>query len=384
MLTADEAGFVIELPRAVAAPVVAVGGELKNTVCVIDGRTAAVTKPIGDLGGVECYRRFIDTLDRIVAGFAGRRFAVAHDLHPTYLSTVVARRLGARPEVTACQAVQHHHAHVAACLAEHAVDRPVVGIAGDGAGYGSDGAIWGGEVLRATAGDFERYAHLDYFPLPGGDAAAKQTWRPALSLVIQAFGDDLPPDVRKLFDRVTPAELAAVRAMLRAGLNCPSSSSLGRLFDAVAFLAGVCDFNELEGQAAIQLEQAAQGRADVPYSSRLEAADGGARLMASEMIAEICADVGGGATARDVAARFHATVATLFSEAALAAARAQDIDTVVLTGGCFLNRLLADRTAQLLRQGGMKRVFKHERLSPGDASLSLGQAYAAAARLGGR
>jgi hydrogenase maturation protein HypF len=408
MFAKDEPGVSVKLSSAVPTAVIAVGGDLKNTICVAQGGTATVTRAIGSLADVEDYRRFICELNRLVAGVGDRSIVFAHDLHPAYLSTVAARKLASKvrsaqgPEVVRtadptssngavrtadptvpCEAVQHHHAHVVACLAEHGVERPVIGIACDGTGYGTDGAGWGCEVLHATPADFERCAHIQYFPLPGGDAAAKQTWRPALGLVYQAFAGDLPAHTRKVFDRVATAEFSAVQAMLAGGFNCPPTSSLGRLFDAVAFLGGVCDFNEYEGQAAIQLEAAAKDGPDRPYAFHMVESDSARQIVVSDMITEICRDVRDGADADVIASRFHATVAQMLSSAALTAGRAHDTDTVALSGGCFLNRILVDRTERLLLEGGAKVVLKHERLSPGDASLSVGQAVAVAARLRG-
>ena len=387
----DQPGACVELPLAAPTTIVAVGGELKNTICVAQGGKATMTHAVGNLSDVEVYRRFIGELNQAVSGVAGRSetrgvrpIVFAHDLHPAYLSTLAVRKLASKLGSASCEAVQHHHAHVAACLAEHGVTQPVVGIACDGTGYGTDGATWGCEVLYATLADFERCAHLQYFPLPGGDAAAKQTWRPALGLVYQAFAGNLPAHVRGVFDRVAAVEFSAIHSMLSRGFHCPLTSSLGRLFDAVAFLAGVCDFNESEGQAAMQLQEAVGDGSDGSYSFRLVERDGGKQIVVSHMIAEICRDVNDGMDCHAIASRFHAAVARMLSKAALTAVRAHDAEIVALSGGCFVNRVLLDRTRELLLEGGVKRVLEHERLSPGDASLSLGQAVVAAARLGGQ
>ncbi len=375
------AGIVaIELPYETTRPVVGVGGELKNALCTVSGRTAEVGTAIGDLADADNYRVFVSRLESAVTAVtavSGTPCVLAHDLHPSYMSTTATLRLADRLEGVTCEAVQHHHAHVAACMAERGIDRPVIGVACDGTGYGSDGAIWGGEVLYVTPDRFARCGHLAYFPLPGGDAAATQTWRPALSLVGAETDEALP----SAFDRVPAHDLKAVRSMLRRGFNCPLTSSLGRLFDAVAFLAGVCDRNEFEGQAAIQLQQAAEGVREEPYPFHLADGPQGQAIVTSAMIASICEDVRNGLPTRIIAARFHATVAEMFVQVALAAARAHQVDTVVLTGGCFLNTILSDRVEALLTRRGIRRVMKHQRLSPGDASLSLGQAYATAARL---
>jgi len=180
---------------------------------------------------------------------------------------------------------------------------------------------------------------------------------------------------------VPDEELRAVQSMLGHGFNCPPTSSLGRLFDAVAFLSGVCDFNEYEGQAAIGLQEAAEGRNDAPYPYQFSDSDGGKRMVVSDMIAEICRDLAGGTDRAAVASRFHETVASMLASAAAVAAHAGGTETVVLSGGCFLNDILTKLTERFLLERGVKRVLTHERLSPGDATLALGQAVAVAARI---
>jgi hydrogenase maturation protein HypF len=379
--TIQQTDTIVTLPAPAPNPVIAVGGELKNTMCVVEGGEARLTPVIDSLSDAGDYRRFTELLDRNVERYAGGpSLVVAHDLHPTYLSTVAAQHVATRRSSVSCEVVQHHHAHIASCMAEHGVSRPVIGIACDGTGFGTDGAIWGCEVLFVTPARFRRCAALRYFPLPGGDAAARQTWRPALALARQAFGASLPADVRAIFGRVPGVEFDVVQGMLTGGLNCPETSSLGRLFDAVAFLTGVCDVNEQEGQAAIRLQEAAEDGLGEPYPFRLEQRDGVVRVATSGMIIDICRDVSMGIAPRVIAARFHATVAAMLSDAALQGARAHGVDIVAVSGGCFYNRLLADRTEQLLHEGGISRVLRHERVSSGDAGLSLGQALVAIER----
>ncbi len=305
---------------------------------------------------------------------------VVHDLHPSYHSTTATRRAASAAGVP-CEAVQHHHAHVCACLAENGTAAPAIGIACDGTGFGPDGAIWGGEILYASPGEFERCANLDYFPLPGGDAAARQTWRPAWSLVWQAYNGSVPADAEGLFDRVPRPERQTVAAMVAAGVNAPATSSLGRVFDAVSFLVGLCDCNTFEGQAAIRLQQTAEGRPADPYTWESATEDGVERLILGPMIRSICRDVLDRRPAGDIAGAFHATVGRMLAETAAAAATQRGVDTVALTGGCFLNTILAGHVERTLSDLGVPRVLRHRRLSPGDAGLSLGQAFVVAARL---
>ncbi|MGD2108056.1 MAG: carbamoyltransferase HypF [Phycisphaerae bacterium] len=380
------AGAILRIPST--TPVIGVGGELKNTVCVVKDGAATLSPAIGNLREGGDYRRFLGSLQKAVSeatsghsSRAGVRLVLAHDLHPTYLSTVAARRSAAASDGIRTEAVQHHHAHIVACMVEHGVTEPVIGIACDGAGFGSDGAVWGGEVLHVTRAAFERSAHIGYFALPGGDAAAKETWRAALGVIHSTSGGALSPDQRAVFERVGREKVEAVQTMLERGLNAPKTSSLGRLFDAAAFLTGVCDFNAFEGQAAIALEEAAEGELEPAYPFEMVDSDGKRELVVRKMIVELCRDVRAGADRRVMASRFHATAAAMVSTAALAASGAYGVDCVALSGGCFLNRILVECVERLLIEGGVKRVLKHENLSSGDASLALGQAAVAAARL---
>jgi hydrogenase maturation protein HypF len=369
------------LPLEAPIPIVAVGGQLKNTVCLVQGRSAAVSEPIGDLSRSDAYRAFWALLQDVRADLGDGPALIAHDLHPTYASTLAASRLENQCHRWRRLGVQHHHAHIAACLAEHAMTGPVVGLAADGTGYGSDGRLWGCEILSARVATFDRRAHLEYFPLPGSDAAAIQTWRPALGLVHRAFGPDLPSHVHRLFDRVPERERQTAEAMLRSDLNCPLSPSLGRLFDAVAFLTCVGDANDTEGQAAIHLERSAGSCPGEPYSFRCEPEPPAERIGVCDMIRAICDDVHRSVPAGVIAARFHATVALMLSRSALQASREDGVVTVALSGGCFFNRLLTSRITDMLHEGGVEHVLNHEITSPGDASLALGQAYVATGHL---
>ena len=372
-----ETDTLIELPFSSPRPVLAVGAELKNTLCVLEGNAASITPGGGGLTDASAYRQFRRQLEDARRRCADPRLVIAHDLHPASLATQGVEgwdheRIG----------VQHHHAHIVSCMAEHGVSDPVIGICCDGTGFGSDGAIWGGEVLLATPTDFERRAHFQYFGLPGGDAAARDTWRPALSLIHQAFDGDLPESVRNLFQRIDAGKLGTVEAMLRADFNCPRTSSLGRLFDAVAFLAGFCDCNETEGQAAIRLEQAAtKGRVE-PYPFRIVGEGRGSmEIIWIDMIRAMGDRVEQDEQPEMVASRFHETVAAMLGDAAAKAAEYDGTDVAVLSGGCFFNRILTHRLRELLLERGFRRVLVPSRLSPGDAGLSLGQAVVAAARL---
>ena len=238
----------MDLGRTVS-DVVAAGGELKNTFCLTTGHYAILSQHIGDMENYETLVFFRETLDHMQRFFRVHPQAVAHDLHPAYLSTRAAQEMG-----LPCIGVQHHHAHIASCMAEHRLEGPVIGVAFDGTGYGTDGAIWGGEVLVCDAADFERRYHLRYVPLAGGDAGAREPWRPALAYLADA-GLDLC--AAPALERVNERRLRIVRQMIAGGVQTIPTSSCGRLFDAVSAILDICFENRYEAEAAMELEAAA-------------------------------------------------------------------------------------------------------------------------------
>jgi hydrogenase maturation protein HypF len=264
------APFPLRLPFE-TRPILACGAQLKSTICVTRGSYAFLSPHIGDLENPETYLSYAEMVERMTELFRVRPDAVAHDLHPDYLSTQYARSLDPLlPRVP----VQHHHAHVAACMAEHRLTGPVLGVAFDGSGYGTDGAVWGGEFLVAEYAGFTRVAHFGYVPMPGGDRAAREPFRMALSHLLTAFGEWDPrwPAVRE----ATEAERRMIRWQIEQDVNAPPTSSVGRLFDAVASLLGVRHRARYEAQAAMELEDVADGAVGVPYSLEIK---GGAPLV---------------------------------------------------------------------------------------------------------
>lgn len=352
-------------------PVLAVGGHLKNAVALALDGEAVVGSHVGDLDGVasrEVHRRAVDDL---LGFFAVRPAAVACDLHPDYASTQLAEELAAGWSVPLVR-VQHHHAHVAACQAEHHLEGPVLGLAWDGVGYGPDGTVWGGEALRCEGASFTRVAHLRTFPLPGGDRAAREPRRCALGLLYEVLGDAATGLGRDWF----PSDaLAGLTASLGRRLNAPRTSSMGRLFDAVAALAGLAPVISFEGQAAIALEHLADDDETGAYPFPLVAADrAGTRFVADwePMVRALLADRQSGAAPATLAARFHNALVEL----ALATARAAGCPQVALCGGCFQNARLADCTAERLRSEGLE-VYTPMQVPPGDGGIALGQLYVA-------
>ncbi|MDB6022656.1 MAG: (NiFe) hydrogenase maturation protein HypF [Pedosphaera sp.] len=352
-------------------PVLAVGGNLKNTVALGVGRQVFLSQHIGDLETKEAYVAFRNAATDLPRLYDAAPARIACDLHPDYLSTQFARR-----SETPVQAVQHHYAHVLSCMAENALDAPALGVAWDGTGYGNDGTIWGGEFLRITGTSFERAAHFRQFKLPGGDACGKQLRRSALGLLFEIFGPGM-------FDRhdliplqhFSAAELTALRQMLKQDVNVPLTSSAGRLFDAVASVMGLRQRASFEGQAAMELEFIIQPGIEESY----DFGDWTGTPVVIDwepLVLAILAELQNGQSVGIVAARFHNTLADIIVEIA----RHGGLQDVVLTGGCFQNKYLIERTVTRLRTQGFN-AFWHQRVPPNDGGLALGQIMAAYAAI---
>jgi len=372
----------IHVGAAEAAPaILAAGAELKNTFCLLRGGQAVVSEHIGDLKDGRSFRHFADTINHLEALFEVVPELIVADLHPQYLSSQYARRRSrgqwaGKPAVSLVH-VQHHHAHVAACLAEHGRSGPVIGLACDGMGLGDDGTAWGGEILQADLTNFRRLGRLWPLPLIGGDAAARQTWRPALAALYEAFGAQAVDVARRCGLEIGQDQGRIAMNMLAAKANCPPSSALGRWFDAAAGLCGLAKSNAYEGQAPMMLETAIAPRVEDEYPFELAGwplvADlrPAVRAMVNDLLA---------GTARGVvAARFHNTIASALAGAAQRACQATGLATAVLTGGCFANIYLSRRLAGLLERSGLE-VLEHRRTPCNDGAISLGQAVVAAAR----
>jgi hydrogenase maturation protein HypF len=344
----------LPLPVQARLPLVAAGAELKSTFCVARGRDAFLSPHLGDLDSELAYRAFATDLELYLAMLGIEPRVVAHDLHPEYLATKWA--LDQEAELVG---VQHHHAHAAACLAEHGLEGPALALVFDGTGYGTDGTLWGGELLRCDLGSFERLAHLDPVPLPGGEAAIREPWR-AAAVHLERAGRPVP------FER-----WPLVRASL--AVNAPLSSGMGRLFDAVAGVLGVRERVTYEGQAAIELEQLAGETRAASYLS----APAGGMIDGTALLCQAHADLASGRERDEIAAAFIEGLAASF---ACAVAEVGEPRTVVLSGGCFQNLRLLTSLTQRLELLGF-RVLSHRSVPPNDGGIAYGQAAVAAARL---
>jgi hydrogenase maturation protein HypF len=349
-----------------AGEVLAAGGELKSTFCLTKGRYAVVSQHIGDLENWETLQFFEETLGNLKAVYRAAPCLIAHDLHPDYLGTRWALRQPG-PKL----AVQHHHAHVASCMAEHGLNGQVIGVAFDGTGYGADGQIWGGEFLVADDAGFERAAHLRPVPLPGGDRAARESRRMAAAYLWDAFGPgwreidlSIPEPARRVFE-----QLCANPATLR-------TSSCGRLFDAVSALTGVCRESSYEGEAPMLLEAAAEEEEGEPYPFALDAA----AIDTRPLVRAVCADVLAGVPAGRISTRFHSTLADIMEAVCVGLRERTGLDRVCMSGGTFQNATLCGRARRRLERRGFT-VYTHRRVPANDGGLALGQALIAARRL---
>ncbi|MQA13532.1 MAG: carbamoyltransferase HypF [Pseudonocardiaceae bacterium] len=362
----------VRLARPVPRPVLGCGAELKNTFCLARGNHAFVSHHIGDLENYETLRSFTEGIAHFQRLFDVEPQVVGHDLHPEYLSTKHARELDGVELI----GVQHHHAHIASCLADNGVEGPVLGVAFDGLGYGSDGTIWGGEFLLADLAGFERLAHLAPMPMPGGTAAIRQPWRMAAAYLDASFGGDPPADLPVLARNT--ADWDTVVTMGRRGVNAPLTSSAGRLFDAVAAILGVRDTINYEGQAAIELEQWADPSIREGYPSTISGA-APLQLSGGDLVRSVVDDLLAGVDPPVIVARFHAGV----SDAIVAVCRrlrdTTGMGTVALSGGVFQNLLLLGRTVDGLEGAGFG-VLVHQRVPCNDGGISLGQVAVAAAQ----
>ncbi len=370
----------LRLAEDLSRHTLACGGELKNTFCLAKDRHAFVSHHIGDMENYETLRSFREGIEHYSRLFDVSPELVAYDLHPEYLSTKYARELeeAGLPAV----GVQHHHAHVASCLAdnERPGDERVIGVALDGTGYGTDGAVWGGEFFEGCLREgFERRGHLRYAPLPGGSAAIRQPWRMAIAQLVSLLGEEetlkLPlAAVRQAGER----NVKLIARLIEQNLNTPPTSSAGRLFDAVAALAGVpgSQRTTYEGQAAIELELIAAAPTNRTYPTRLRLEDDTWIVETREIIAAVVDDLLTGRPAPDISATFHSTMAEIVSSVCEKIRRSDGPNTVALSGGTFQNMLLLEQATDLLEGRGFE-VYRHHRVPANDGGIALGQAVLA-------
>ena len=350
--------------------ILACGAELKNTFCLARDHQAFVSQHIGDLENLETLRSFTEGIEHFKHLFDLQPEIIAYDLHPEYLSTRYA--LGIEDPKTKV-AVQHHHAHIASCLTDNRAEGEVIGVAMDGLGFGVDGRLWGGEFFIADFQDAERFAHLDYLPLPGGAKAIREPWRMAAVYLHRALGDQFLDLNLPFVQKLNRPAWATLRSMTETKTNCPETSSMGRLFDAVAGLLCLRHSVNYEGQAAIELETIADANVTAGYEFEVEA---GGVIKAERVIQAAVEDLLNGRREAEVSAKFHLAVADLISIVAQTARDERGLNRVALSGGVFQNIFLLTRACHLLECAGFE-VLTHSRVPANDGGISLGQAAVA-------
>jgi hydrogenase maturation protein HypF len=345
--------------------ILAVGGELKNTFCLVRDGNAFVSQHIGDLKEYKTHEHFAREIDAWKNLMRVEPTVVVHDLHPAYLSTKFAQTSAA---FSVKIGVQHHHAHIASVMAEHNLRKPVIGVALDGTGYGTDGTIWGGEFFVATRATYERIARFKPYPLPGGDKAVEEPWRMAASVLLTEGLCDVTP------------KFLPIQKMIEANFNSPLTSSAGRLFDAVAAILGLCDEASYEAQAAIRLEAVADSRTKGCYEFKINATQRPWTLDFGPMLRQIVHERREGVAIGEISAKFHNTIAAALAQVCGFIRHEQPINDVALSGGVFQNVLLLGRTRERLRERGFT-AYTNIAVPPNDGGLSLGQAAIAVERL---
>jgi hydrogenase maturation protein HypF len=373
------APFPIHLPFA-ARQVLGCGAEEKNNFCLTKDNYAFVSQHVGDMENLETLEHFQNTLALYQKLFRIEPEIIAYDLHPEYLSTKYALELGNQFSHLRLVPVQHHHAHIVSCMVDNKVKNPVIGVALDGTGYGSDGHIWGGEFLVADYKGFRRMGHLEYLPLPGGAAAIKRPYRTATGYLIKLLGDNSISPKPAFLKKVDAVEIELIKRQIQAGLNSPLASSMGRLFDAVSALLHIRGEIDYEGQAAVELEMAAYdavdkvGNESYPYS--IIERDGTNIIQLKELLSAIVEDLYQGVHKATISGRFHNTVARMICEMCQLIDKGTGINQIALSGGVFQNRLLLRKTVPLLESAGFS-VLTHKQVPCNDGGISLGQAVIA-------
>ncbi len=357
--------------------VLACGSQLKNTFCLTKGGKAFLSHHIGDLENIETLQAFETGICHFKKIFSAVPQAVAFDKHPDYLSTIYADGLR---DITHFP-IQHHHAHIASCMAENGIVGKVIGVAFDGTGYGDDGKIWGGEFFTGDYSGFERRAHFEYVPLPGGEVGIKEPWRMAVSYLVQAYGDAFPHSLPFLA-QIGQQKVSVVLQQIEKRINTPLTSSAGRLFDGISALVGLCSVIEYEGQAAIRLEKEAKAEDTCLYPYEIITGEFGYQIRILKMIRAIVGDVLKSTEISHISGAFHRTIACIILDVCRLLRDEYGLEDVVLSGGVFQNRFLLGITIDELEKNGFK-VYTHSKVPTNDGGISLGQAAIALHKLTG-
>ena len=353
--------------------ILACGAELKNTICVTKQDKAFLSQHIGDLENLATYEFLKLTVAHLKRILDIDPEIIAFDMHPDYLST----RFGQEQQAAHKIQVQHHHAHIVSCMAEHKLEGTVIGLSFDGTGYGSDGAIWGGEILIVEEDNFERSGHLAYVPMPGGTAAIQAPWRMAASYLQDAYGKDFRELGLPVLKEIEMDKLTIISEMITKGVNAPLTSSLGRLFDGVAAICGIRSQVNFEGQAAMELEMLAAGTAGSTYDYEW-LSDDTYKILPAPIILGVVKDLQNGKSVADISAKFHWTLICLFVDLCAVIRKDRGLNRVVLSGGVFQNAILLTGLIDALEKRRFT-VYSHQQVPTNDGGIALGQAVVAAA-----
>jgi hydrogenase maturation protein HypF len=350
--------------------ILAFGAELTNCFCIGKGRKAFLSQHIGDLQGLETIQFYEQTIEQFLKLFRVKPSMLAVDMHPEYISTKIAQQFGDLPLVP----IQHHHAHIASCMAEHQLDEMVIGVALDGTGYGDDGNIWGGEFLLCDLHDYTRITHFEYIPLPGGDLAVEEPWRMAVSWLYKVYGKDFTKLNLSFLKEIEPERLAVLVRMIDRNINCPLTSGAGRLFDAVSSLLGLCQVASFQAEGPMKLESLVKKDCRESYSFEIDQ-----NIRFGATVRGIVDDLLHGVDLKIIASKFHNTVISVIFEASNIIRMKEGINKVVLSGGVFQNKYLMEGTITLLEENNFE-VYTHHVVPTNDGGISLGQLAIAAKR----
>jgi hydrogenase maturation protein HypF len=365
--------YPVKLHVQAEEPILAVGGHLKNTFCILRESYAFMSHHIGDLENYETLRSFMEGIEHFTNMFSVKPTVLAYDMHPEYLSTKYALQSDSTVKIP----VQHHHAHIVSCMTENNLTGTVIGVAFDGTGYGTDGNIWGGEFMTVTPGEFERRAHFDYFPLPGGEQAIKEPQRVAYALLREVSGiESKNTDIPFMRSFRETKMLPVLDTMIDRRIQSPLTSAAGRLFDGVAALCDVRKIINYEAQAAIEFQMLADESVTGYYDYDVDSTGGPRKIKWQPIVQQIVRDLGGGIPVPEVSGKFHNTLAGIIADISHEIGTDTGIRNVLLSGGVFQNSVLVEKTVRALQKYRLN-VYTHSRVPPNDGGLSLGQAVAA-------
>lgn len=363
---------VLKLPFGVKKEILACGADIKASFCFARDSRAYFTNGFGDLSDINNMEKYEAAVRTVGHKFELRPEIVACDLHPEYFSTRFGQNYAIRYSLSAIRHIQHHHAHIASCIVDNDIKGKVIGVGFDGAGFGADGRIWGGEFLLADLKSFKRAAYFDYVPMPGGDVAARETWRMAFSYLYNIYGNSVFRQDIPFLKRAGIKKCKILVRMINKNINSPLTSSMGRLFDGVSSLAGIKNIAAFEGEAAIELEKRADPDCRDKYGYSIKNKDGCLVIETGHIVRDIVGDIKRKEAAGVISSKFHNTIAYIVKDAACRISKRENIGKIVFSGGVFQNKYLVRRIIELFKETDLNIHF-HRNIPTTDAGLALGQ-----------